>query len=253
MYELTKKEAKTLKNISETYYMQPAIGMIEKLISESKNQKEEWKNIFNRLYEILTGTKENVDKLLEDRKEKGEIRDISQARKSIAGNAFSNLVVYTFLQNKIQGNIKPAVNITSKKSEIKDFDRIATINVGDETQKPDVDLIIFTEKEDNTVDKCIILSLKTSLRERAGQTYKWKLLMEIATTDNSIKEKYGIEYNPENMPLVCFATVNFYDEINNPQHRGMFKFFDNSFIGKPINNEFINSLSHLIDYVNENL
>ncbi len=253
IYELTKEEAKTLKNISETYYMQPAISMIEKIILKSKNKNEEWKNIFNRFYEILTGTKENVDKLLETRKEKGEIRDIPQARKSIAGNAFSNLIVYTFIQNKIQGNIKPTIYITSKKSEIKDFDRISTINVGDETQKPDVDLIIFTEKEDSTVDKCIILSLKTSLRERAGQTYKWKLLMEIATTDNSIKDKYDIEYNPENMPLICFATVNFYNEINNPQHRGMFKFFDNSFIGKPINNKFINSLSHLIDYVNENL
>jgi len=55
------------------------------------------------------------------------------------------------------------------------------------------------------------------------------------------------------MPLVCFATVYFYNEINNPQHRGMFKFFDNSFIGKPINTEFINSLSHLIDYVNDTL
>ena len=166
---------------------------------------------------------------------------------------FSNLVVYTFLQNKLQENIKATIFITSKKSEIKDFDKIATIKVGDETQKPDVDLIIYTEKEDKTVDKCIILSLKTSLRERAGQTYKWKLLMEIATTDNSIKEKYNIEYNPDRMPLVCFATVNFYNEINNPQHRGMFKFFDNSFIGKPINNDFINSLSHLIDYVNEAL
>jgi len=253
MYNLTKKETKTLKKISETYYMHPAINMIDDLISVSKNKKEKWKEIFNQLYEILTGTKDNVDKLLEDRKQKGEIRDISQARKSIAGNAFSNLVVYTFLQNKLQRNINPKIFITSKKSEIKDFDKIATIKVGNETQKPDVDLIIYTEKEDETVDKCIILSLKTSLRERAGQTYKWKLLMEIATTDNPIKEKYDIEYNPDFMPFVCFATVNFYNEINNPQHRGMFKFFDNSFIGKPINNEFINSLSHLIDYVNETL
>jgi len=53
------------------------------------------------------------------------------------------------------------------------------------------------------------------------------------------------------MPFVCFATVNFYNEINNPQHRGMFKFFDNSFIGKPITNEFINSMSNLTDYVNK--
>ena len=57
MYELTKKETKTLKNISKTYYMQPAIGMIEDLISSSKNKKERWKEIFNQLYEILTGTK----------------------------------------------------------------------------------------------------------------------------------------------------------------------------------------------------
>ncbi len=157
------------------------------------------------------------------------------------------------MQNKLQGNIKSEIFITSKKSDIKDFDKIATIKVGNETQKPDVDIIIYTEKDDESVDKCIILSLKTSLRERAGQTYKWKLLMEIATTENSIKEKYDIEYNPENLPLVCFATVNFYNEINSPQHRGMFKFFDNSFIGKPINNDFINSLSHLIDYVNKTL
>ncbi len=253
MYELNKKEQKTIKSISETYYMQPAIILINDIIANCQDAKIEWKNIFNRLYEILTSTKVQVDVLLENRKNLGKIRDISQARKSIAGNTFSNLVIYTFLQNKIHENINPQIFITSKASEIKDFDRITTINVGDETQKPDVDLIIYTEKDDNSVDKCIILSLKTSLRERAGQTYKWKLLMEIATSDNPIKEKYDISYNPDNMPLVCFATVNFYNEINNPQHRGMFKFFDNSFIGKPINTEFINSLSHLIDYVNDTL
>jgi len=253
MYELNKKEQKTIKSISDTYYMQPAITLINNIIANSQLENVEWKNIFNRLYEILTSTKLQVDELLEKRKNLGEIKDISQARKSIAGNAFSNLLIYTFLQNKIHENIKSNIFITSKVSEIKDFDKIATINVGDETQKPDVDLIIYTEKADNSVDKCIILSLKTSLRERAGQTYKWKLLMEIATSDNPIKEKYDISYHPECMPLVCFATVNFYNEINNPQHRGMFKFFDNSFIGKPINNEFINSLSHLIEYVNTTL
>ena len=253
MYKLTKNEQKTISSIEETYYMQPSLEIIKQRISKGKNKKENWKEIFNQLFEILTNSKLSVDKLLEKRKKEKIINDISQARKSIAGNAFSNLVVYTFLNNKLQGNIKPNVYITSKKSEIKNFDNIATINIGNETQKPDVDLIIYTEKEDQSVDKCIILSLKTSLRERAGQTYKWKLLMEIATSDNPIKQKYDIEYNPDNMPLVCFATVNFYNEINNPQHRGMFKFFDNSFIGKPINNDFICSLSNLINYLNEKL
>jgi len=55
------------------------------------------------------------------------------------------------------------------------------------------------------------------------------------------------------MPKVCFATVNFYNEINNPQHRGMFKFFDNSFIGKPMDSEFISRLSNLIEFANQQL
>lgn len=158
-----------------------------------------------------------------------------------------------FLQKKIIGNIEPRIFITSKKSQVKNFENIATIYVDEETQKPDCDLIIFTQKENGNVNKYIILSLKTSLRERAGQTYKWKLLMEIATSENPIKEKYGISYNPDNMPLVCFATANFYDEINNPQHRGMVKFFDKSFIAKPINKDFISSLSNLVDFVNQTL
>lgn len=85
--------------------------MIEKFISESENKNEGWKNVFKKLYEILTCTKEDEDELLEDRKKKGEIRDISQARKPIAGNAFSNLIVYTFLKNKIHRNIKLAYSM----------------------------------------------------------------------------------------------------------------------------------------------
>jgi type II restriction enzyme len=99
----------------------------------------------------------------------------------------------------------------------------------------------------------MIISLKTSLRERAGQTYKWKLLLEIATTDNAIRDKFNISYPLGKTPLVCFATINFYNEINNPQHRGMFKFFDKSFIGKPIKADFIDNLSSLIGYANEQL
>jgi type II restriction enzyme len=97
----------------------------------------------------------------------------------------------------------------------------------------------------------MIVLLKNSLRERAGQTYKWKLLMEIATSNDSLKEKYNISYHPKETPLVCFATVNFYNKINNPQHRGMFKFFDSSFIAKNVDADFISRMSNLPDFVNE--
>ena len=77
--------------------------------------------------------------------------------------------------------------------------------------------------------------------------------MEIATSSSSVKDKYNISYESEEMPLVCFATVNFYNEINNPQHRGMFKFFNKTFIAKDVDAGFISRLSELPDYANENL
>ena len=157
------------------------------------------------------------------------------------------------MKNKEFGNIREDIFITSQLSKIPSFKEVSVINVDGEIQKPDCDLVIYSKNSDDTLKKCMILSLKTSLRERAGQTYKWKLLMEIATSDNSIKEKYNIDYSHEKMPLVAFATVNFYNEINNPQHRGMFKFFDKSFIAKNVNADFIARMSTLPNYVNENL
>ena len=253
MYKLNKKENLTFKSIKDKYYMKPPVHLIDYVVSKSKNKKKAWKDIFDQLHKLMTCSKEEVDKLIESRKKKGDIKDVRQARVSIAGNMFSYLIIYIFLNNKIYGNIREDIYITNKVSEVKDFKEITTIKIGEETQKPDVDLIIYTKNKDESMKKCIILSLKTSLRERAGQTYKWKLLMEIATTENDIKKKYDIEYNPQVMPLVCFATVNFYNEINNPQQRGMFKFFDRSFIGKKIRSNFIKRLSDLMEYANKEL
>jgi type II restriction enzyme len=253
LYELTKEEKNQLSEISETYYMKPGISLLKKKIDLTDDKKTAWKNSFDCLHELLLSSKKNVDDLLEKRKDRGEIISIDQARKSIAGNAFSKLLEYVFIQNKVYNNIKPEIFITSKKSQVKDFDQIATICIDGETQKPDCDLIIYSLKSNNEINKCMILSLKTSLRERAGQTYKWKLLMEIATTENPIKEKYGISYNPKALPLVCFATVNFYSEIDNPQHRGMFKFFNKAFIAKNVDRDFISKLSKLPEFVNSAL
>lgn len=249
-YELNKDEQRLLKKIENAYYMQPSLKLIQNNIKIAENKKKAWKNVFNYLHDYLKNAQEKVEKILVKRKEKGDIKDIYQARKSVVGNAFSYLIIYTFLQNKICKNINPNIFITSETSKIPNFEEITTINIDGETQKPDIDLVIYTLKENTILEKCIILSLKTSLRERAGQTYKWKLLMEIASSENNIKQKYNIQYNPKIIPLICFATVNFYNEINNPQHRGMFKFFDKSFIGKPIDTKFISSLSNLVSYIN---
>ncbi len=248
---LNKIEIKTLQEIENKYYMQP---MLESIIKDLKNNKLNLQEVFNNLYGYLLNSKDAVEKLLKERVDRNEIKDISQARKSIAGSAFSNLIIWVFLKNKESKNIDKDIFITNKISQIPHFQELFYIKVGEETQKPDVDLVIYRLDSKQNLVSCLILSLKTSLRERAGQTYKWKLLMEIANTESSIKEKYNIVYNPPIQPLVCFATVNFYNEINNPQHRGMFKFFDCAFIGKNIQTgDFIKPLSYLLDYIREQL
>jgi type II restriction enzyme len=251
MYKLNKEEEKNLATIKATPYMNESISLIEKFVALQIDKTLGYLAVFDEIFTILNSAKSSVDIYLAERKLNGEIKDEKQALKSIAGNSFSQAIIFVFLQNKILGNIRPDIFITSQKSKVPSFDEISTINVDGETQKPDCDLVIYSLNIDNTLKKCMILSLKTSLRERAGQTYKWKLLMEIATSENSIKEKFNISYKPTVMPLVCFATVNFYDEINQPQQRGMFKFFDKAFIAKNIDEDFIYRMSSLPKYINE--
>lgn len=250
-YNLTEYEKKDLEQIQNTYYMKPILARINK-----RGENEGWVEVFNGLYDILKDSEKDVRDLVEERRRKDKIKNVDQAIKSIVGNAFSNCLIYLFIKNKQEGNIKPHIFITSKKSRIRDFENISIIKIGDEVQKPDIDLIIYTN---NSVDNLVFLSLKTSLRERVGQTYKWKLLLEIATTCDKVKSKYNITYNIRQIPIMCFATVNFYDEIKNPQNRGMFKFFDKVFIGKSIENidsevaEFVSPLSEIVKFVNEKL
>ncbi len=245
---LNEKELKIIQTITETYYMKPVLDILNEKI-----KKIGFIETLDFLHEIITSAKNKVDILLEHRKESGIIKDISQARKSIAGKIFSNCILYLLLKIKEQGLLRQDIYITDKTLKNPFLEKFTVIKVGDETQKPDMDLVLYTTSDEETMLDCIIISLKTSLRERAGQTYKWKLLLEIATTESSIKEKYDISYDCKKMPKVCFATVNFYNEINNPQHRGMFKFFDNSFIGKPMDSEFISRLSNLVEFANQQL
>ena len=64
-----------------------------------------WEEVFDQIYNILVDAKNDVEIILNERKQKGEIKDIRQAMKSIAGNTFSNAIMYVFLKNKIIGNI----------------------------------------------------------------------------------------------------------------------------------------------------
>ncbi|MGK7929466.1 MAG: BsaWI family type II restriction enzyme [Spirulina sp.] len=257
-YSMSKKEVKILSEIRRKYYMIPVLKKIDKYFEQLPSDR--FPSVFNKLYELITSCQDEVIGLIEERKKRGEIKSVEQASRSVVGNIFPYCVIYIFIKNKEVENISSHIFITSKKSDVKGFEDISIVKIGEEdTQKPDCDLIIYSYQSNSKseqLDRCIILSLKTSMRERAAQTYKWKLLLEIANDpDCNIKQKYNISYNVDKIPLICFVTVNFYNEINNPQQRGMLKFFDRSFLAKELETplDFISPLSDLIQFVNEQL
>ncbi|WP_295162461.1 hypothetical protein [uncultured Brachyspira sp.] len=107
---INKEEFKEIKNIESKYYMKPLINRLNCYVKNNN-----WILAFNYLYNIIVDSKEDVDKLLENRIKNKEIRDKSQAKKSIAGNAFQSILIYTFLKNKENNLIKDNIFITSKK------------------------------------------------------------------------------------------------------------------------------------------
>ncbi len=249
---LNQQEQQTIQKITAKDYMPPVLNKLQHKIDEVG-----YLQAFDFLHEIMKSAKQEVNELLEKRKSSGKIKDVDQARKSIAGHVFSNCILYLLLRCKEMGLLRADIYITDKTVKNPILEKMTVIHVDDETQKPDMDLVLYTVDSAGEMCDCLIVSLKTSLRERAGQTYKWKLLLEIATSNSAIRDKYNIRYECQKIPKVCFATVNFYNEINNPQHRGMFKFFDGAFIGKPIDNikdnSFIARLSQLIEFANQQL
>ena len=243
-YVLSHEERKVLNQIRDKYYMKPVLarfGNTDCVI------------LLDQLSRVIIESHLEVNELMEKRKEKGLINDVSQASRSIVGEMFSNCVIYLFLEAKKNGKVHPDIFITKKLSLFKD---LTTIRIDGETQKPDMDLVVYSIDDNGEIRQpVVIISLKTSLRERAGQTMRWKLLMEIATSDHPLREKYTIEYDQSVMPLVCFATLDFYDEIAQPQHRGMLKFFDRTFISREKTPTIpnVSNLSSLVTYVNNNL
>ena len=185
---------------------------------------------FDFLNKIMRESQPFVEELLNKRKEENPNYNKDQARKTIAGNNFQFLVLYLLILNVEIGNL-PDNLIVLKTKQHRIVDEYATIKVGDETQKPDLDLIVFTEEESKPV---VIYSCKTSFRERAGQTYRWKLLIDITKCCPILVEKYKLEYPERRKDLTGFITTNFYNEIMQPQHKGMLEFFDYSYVARNI-------------------
>lgn len=168
-YKLSEEGTEDLRKILEAYYMAAVLRRIENY--------DDYKRALDNLDEIITSSNIDVQKLLEARKEEGYIKDTKQASKSIVGKIFEYSISYCFYKLKERGLINSQILVTSKRKSksAKNLEELMTINVAGDIQKPDADLFFYTLDETNNVNNFIIISLKTSLRERAGQTYRWKL------------------------------------------------------------------------------
>ncbi|MBI1806579.1 MAG: hypothetical protein HYR76_05955 [Ignavibacteria bacterium] len=217
-----------VKELEGRYYFNPLKRKFEK-----EAQEVGLTQAMNRLTDIMQGSIPEVGKLIQKRIDQGVINDFDQASKTVAGNAFQGLVAYTLIRHQQVGILSEDIEITLKRKRHRIVNEYATIKVGKDIQKPDIDLLIYSKA--HTLEKPVIIySMKTSLRERVGQTYKWKLLMDIATADDcqSIKTKYELSYQAQVNFKVGFITTNFYKEITNPQQQGMLRFFDFVYITK---------------------
>ncbi|MBM4424098.1 MAG: hypothetical protein FJ030_12015 [Chloroflexi bacterium] len=183
---------------------------------------------------IMNDADDQVTALIRKRIKAGKIKDLAQTRKSVAGNGFQGLVAYSLIHLQEEGLLPDHLLFVLKPKKHSLIDQYATIKVGNDVQKPDIDLLVYSAN-DSVRQPILIYSMKTSLRERAGQTYRWKLLMDIATSKDAttIKEKYGLSSKASNNFKVGFITTNFYNEIMNPQQRGALSFFDFVYLCKP--------------------
>ena len=181
-------------------------------------------------------------------------KDLKQVRVSVAGNNYQALVAFALMENVLVGNL-PNLHIIVKPKQHPIIKQYGIIKVGEQTQKPDIDILIHSDKPKSPL---VICSCKTSLRERAGQTYRWKLLLDLATANPKHLKKYpdcpinrlNIQYNQDRKVYVVLITADFYNEARQPQQKGMFEFFDGVFLSKQSKSE-VNSLREIIKWLNK--
>lgn len=211
-------------------------GLLAAGVGEEEAERRSEREVLSHLHDIMRAAQPLVEAVIRERLASGEIKSADQARKSAAGNIFQQLFAYSLAKNILNGNISAHVIVTTSVSGL--IDQYAAIAVGDDIQKPDSDVIVYSEEaEDSPI---INFSCKTSCRERAGQTYKWKLLCDLATcrcghkagNENCPATKYQLGYTPRREIKMCFVTADFYDELKNPQISAMFHFFDHAYVAK---------------------
>lgn len=244
---MIKNYEKTISNLRNRYYFPP----IEKGFKE-KVEEYGHEAALNHLTTVMREAEDEIGEIINQRLVEKKIYDVKQTSKNVAGNGFQALVIYSLLHLQTNNLIPNDLVITLKPKKHQIIKEFATIRVQGEIQKPDIDLMIF-KASDLIRNPILIFSLKTSLRERAGQTYKWKLLVDIASSPDcqSIREKYQLQYQTETNIRIGFITADFYEETYQPQQQGVLKFFDYAYVTKSEVPDSVKPFSSIIADLNK--
>lgn len=226
---LNKENISLLKDLRKRWYF----SLIESAFQIEVN-RHGLPDTLNYLTVIMRATQQPIEQLLDARVSAGKITDKSQSRVSVAGNGFQALVALALIECQRIGLLDSRLVFVLKPKNNPLTVTHTTISVFNEVQKPDLDLLVYCN--DNPNAHLNIFSIKTSLRERVGQTYRWKLLLDLAMAKDcqSLRTKYGLKYRQGCPVSVSLITADFYNEASNPQQRGAFAFFDGVYITRAI-------------------
>jgi len=100
---LLREVLKQKKRLEENLLIRPTLRVYESYLKRFKeelgSERKAAVKVLDYLTEIMKESQPLVEKLIEERKRKGEIKNPDQARKTIAGNNFQGLVLYSLIKN----------------------------------------------------------------------------------------------------------------------------------------------------------
>ena len=131
-----------VKELESRYYFDPL-----KRKFEEKAEGVSLLKALDYLTKIMQESIPEVGKLIQKRIDEGLINDFDQASKTVAGNAFQGLVAYALTRHQQAELLSQDVEITLKPKRHKIVNEYTTIKVGNEVQKPDIDLLIYSKSQ----------------------------------------------------------------------------------------------------------
>ena len=194
-----------LAKIRDRKYIEPLLRRIDNWLGS--HSKQDLPNLLDCLTELFEDSEKEVSNLIEKNEEAG---DKKQSIKSVAGGNFQAAVAYSLIRIQEESVIPSRIAILLNGADYAGVTGQLKIPVDGETLRPDADIIIYDIHSIN--EPMVILSVKTSLRERGAQTAMWRLLIDIAASEDcaSLRKKYHLTIAEGSLKILEQVRVSTY-------------------------------------------